>query len=93
VFGGAVAAQLHQSPEHAEHHNVPWYTAVLRDNWKLIHYLQPGVGDELYDLSKDPEELENLIHSQNAGVRLAVLRKALAEELDRTKAGLPGAIQ
>ena len=93
VFGGAVAAKLHQSPEHAEHHNVPWYTAVLRDNWKLIHYLQPGVGDELYDLSKDPEELENLIHSQNAGARLAVLRKALAEELDRTKAGLPGAIQ
>jgi hypothetical protein len=55
--------------------------------------LQPGVGDELYDLSKDPEELENLIHSQNAGARLAVLRKALAEELDRTKAGLPSPIQ
>ncbi len=40
----------------------PSWQAVRSDRWKYIHYTDlPGM-DELYDLSKDPLELKNLIH-------------------------------
>lgn len=59
----------------------------MQDSWKLIHYLQPGVGDELYDTATDPEELHNRIAVPDAAGRLADLQRALAAELDRTWAG------
>ncbi len=90
VFGSSVAGKVSQESVRAEHHNVPWYTAVIHDNWKLIHYLQPGVGDELYNLTADPEELENRIQTPEEGSRLAGLRKAMEMELERTKAGFTG---
>jgi arylsulfatase A-like enzyme len=89
VFGSPVAEKVLREPARAEHHDVPWYTAVVRNNWKLIHYLQPEVGDELYDLGSDPEELDNRINQQDARERLADLRSALQTELDRSKAGFP----
>ena len=89
VFGSPVAEKVLREPARAEHHDVPWYTAVVRNNWKLIHYLQPEVGDELYDLGSDPEELDNRINQQDARERLADLRNALQTELDRSKAGFP----
>lgn len=87
VFGNSVARKVTDTPASAEHHHVPWYTAVVQHNWKLIHYLQPGVGDELYNLAADPEELDNRILSTDATGRLADLRKAMQNELKRTRAG------
>lgn len=59
----------------------------MQGGWKLIHYLQPGVGDEFYDTATDPEELHNRIAVPDAAGRLADLQRALGAELDRTRAG------
>jgi hypothetical protein len=45
------------------------------------------VGDELYDLKRDPDELTNRIAAPEAKERLAKLRVALKTELERTQAG------
>jgi arylsulfatase A-like enzyme len=59
---------------------VPRYTAVVHQGWKLIRYHDGISGEELYDLSTDPEELTNLVHRQEAQPRLAALRQRLREE-------------
>ena len=85
-FGDDVAKVLKTDPKHAAYAKVPWYTAVVQDGWKYIRYLQPGVPDELYDLTADPEELKNLAGEMKQAEKLAALRKALIEELKRTGA-------
>jgi arylsulfatase A-like enzyme len=87
IFGSRVSKLVNTEPGKAEYHAVPWYTAVVRDGWKLVHYLKPGVGDELYDLEQDPEELANLISQPESRKRLETLRTALHAELQRTQAG------
>ena len=88
-YGSSVAKLVNTEPAKAEYHHVPWYAAVVQDGWKLIHYLKPGTGDELYDLKADPEELTNRIAAPEAKERLAELRVALKAELERTQAGFP----
>jgi arylsulfatase A-like enzyme len=87
IFGSRVAELANAQPEKAEYHAVPWYTAVVHRGWKLIRYLKPGVGEELYDLQNDPEELHNLANKPESGGRLGQLRVTLDSELKRTKAG------
>jgi N-acetylglucosamine-6-sulfatase len=41
---------------------VPSWQAVRNDRWKYVHYTELEGMDELYDLSKDPLEMKNLIH-------------------------------
>lgn len=65
-YGADVRKLVESDAEKAEYHNVPWYVSVVQKDWKLIHYLQPGVGDELYDLKQDPEELTNRINAPEA---------------------------
>jgi choline-sulfatase len=60
--------------------------AVVHEGWKYVHYLQPGVPEELYDLGTDPEELRNRIADPEYGERLGRLRQTLAAELKRTAA-------
>ena len=85
-YGAEVAKVLQEDPKKAVYHAVPWYTAVVLDGWKYVRYLQPGVGEELYDLGTDPEELKNLIADPRHAARLAELQAALAAELKRTAA-------
>jgi arylsulfatase A-like enzyme len=85
-FGDAVANILNEKPKDATYQKVPWYTAVVTDGWKYIHYLQPGVRDELYDLSTDPEEMRNLESDAKRAQRLTQLREAMTAELKRTNA-------
>lgn len=85
-FGSDVEKVLRESPSKAEHTNVPWYDAVVYDGWKYIHYLKPGVGDELYELKADPEELENRIKDPKAASRLIQLREKMDGELKRINA-------
>jgi len=87
TFGREVARITNTDPAKADYHDVPWYTAVIQDGFKLIHYHNPAVGDELYDRKSDPEELHNLIHSPDHHQRLTSLQEALASELRRTDAG------
>lgn len=54
------------------------YEAVRTPSWKYIRYRElPGM-DELYDLERDPYELENMAGSKGAADQLARLRRELA---------------
>ena len=70
----------------AFHNNVPWYVLFREKNMK---YVRPLITDleELYDLDKDPEELDNLAVKQEHQATLRRLRAATIAELRRTKAG------
>jgi len=85
-YGDDVAKVLKDHPKEAIYQKVPWYTAVVYEGWKYIHYLQPGVPEELYDLNNDPEELKNVIDDAKNAERLTRLRTAMTEELKRTQA-------
>ncbi len=86
-FGEDVTRVMQQEPDRAEHHHVPWYAAVNDGRYKYIRYLKPGLPEELYDLSSDPEELTNLVHEHPNDAVLVRLRDLTVSELRRTKAG------
>jgi arylsulfatase A-like enzyme len=85
-FGDDVTKVLKDEPKKAIYQKVPWYTAVVLDGWKYVRYLQPGVPEEMYDLTTDPEELKNLAGDAKFSDKQKQLRKALLEELKRTSA-------
>ncbi|MBK9166532.1 MAG: sulfatase-like hydrolase/transferase [Bryobacterales bacterium] len=68
------------------HGGVPWYV-MLRE--KHLKYVRPLVSDleELYDLQKDPEELDNLAVKPEHQATLRRMRATTIAELRRTKAG------
>jgi arylsulfatase A-like enzyme len=86
-YGRDVAKIVTETPELANYHDVPWYVAARETRWKLIHYLQTGVGEELYDLENDPEELVNVASKVENKEVIARLRAFLTAELERTGAG------
>jgi arylsulfatase A-like enzyme len=45
---------------------VPNWQAVRDGQWKYIHYPELNGADELYDLKKDPYEMQNLVHDAAA---------------------------
>jgi len=85
-YGDDVPKILRNSPSEANYQKVPWYAAVVHRRWKYVHYLQPSVPEELYDLKNDPDELTNLAASPQHQDRLQQLRNSLAAELRRTSA-------
>jgi len=72
--------------EKAFHGGVPWYV-MLRE--KQMKYVRPLIHDleELYDLRRDPDELDNLAVKPEHQATLRRLRAAAIVELRRTKAG------
>jgi hypothetical protein len=65
------------------------YKAVRTDRYKLIHWVNRGRAgelDELYDLERDPYELNNVIRSRGQ----AVVRERLRRELRRLVADALG---
>lgn len=85
-FGDDVAAVLKDHPKEAIYQKVPWYVAVIHERWKAVRYLQPGVPDELYDLTIDPDEMKNLANEPKHADRRARLQTTLSNELKRTSA-------
>jgi arylsulfatase A-like enzyme len=73
---------------------MPWlvgmtYKAVRTDRYKYIHWVNRGVAgelDELYDLDKDPYELDNLNRSRT----MAPVREKLRRELKKLVAEAVG---
>ena len=65
------------------------YKGVRTDRHKLIHWVNRGLAgelDELYDLERDPHELNNLFRSRAQ----AVVRERLRRELRRLVADALG---
>lgn len=54
------------------------YKVVLKDRFKLIHWLEQDGVDELYDLVDDPFEMSNLIDDQTYAETVAEMRTELA---------------
>jgi len=65
---------------------VPWYVMLADGKYKYIRNLIEGEVEELYDLSKDPDELVNLALGTKHKDTLADLRSKAIEELKRTDA-------
>lgn len=85
-YGSDVGKLLRDDPKRAIYQKVPWYTAVVQGGWKYVRYLQPGVPEELYDLTIDRHETRNLAGNENHVAQLGALREALLAELERTGA-------
>ena len=82
-----MAKVVNQDPKEAVYEKVPWYTAVIQGHFKLVHYYNKKVGDELYDLQNDPDELHNLFKDVASKEKIESLRKAMDAELKRIDAG------
>jgi hypothetical protein len=86
-YGAKVSQTILSGAEQKNDQGVPLYSAVVQDQFKLIHYLDGKSGEELYDLKNDPEELKNLIGESSHADRITQLRSAMKAELKRTEAG------
>lgn len=52
---------------------------VRTERWKYIHYFEEPQEFELYDMQKDPQEMNNLIHNPDYQTVIEMLRKRLDE--------------
>lgn len=66
--------------------NTPTLQCVRTDRYKYIRYLDPQDRPELYDLKKDPQELQNLHDDPAAASTLAEMKTELAKLLAETGA-------
>ncbi len=71
---------------------VPWYVMLAEGKFKYIRTLIEGEIEELYDLQKDPQELNNLASSPEHTSVLERLRRETVKELRRTEAGFVDAL-
>ncbi|MCI0703062.1 MAG: sulfatase-like hydrolase/transferase [Planctomycetia bacterium] len=85
-FGSDTHAIPKEYPKNLQS-GVPWWLAVRKGNFKYIRTLVEGEVEELYDLKTDPDELTNLAYDPKHKDTVAQMRKALEEELKRTKCG------
>ncbi|UCC99199.1 MAG: sulfatase-like hydrolase/transferase [Phycisphaerales bacterium] len=74
----------------AFHGQIPWYVMLREGRYKYVRPLVAGELEELYDLSEDPEELNNLAVKPEHAETLRRLRAAAIDELRRTGAGFVG---
>jgi len=65
---------------------VPWWVLLRKGHHKYIRILVAGEPEELYDMSTDPEELNNLALQPAHRDTLQALRQATLDELRRIDA-------
>ncbi|MEZ6139163.1 MAG: sulfatase-like hydrolase/transferase [Zavarzinella sp.] len=61
--------------------DTPWYFLILVENFKYTRYAHPDRIEELYDLEKDPEELDNLAIKKEFQAKLRTMRTACIQSL------------
>ncbi len=65
-----------------------YLTSYRKDNWKVVcHYIDDGIGYELYNLESDPQESRNMAASKPE--KLKAMIKAMTERLDSYDALYP----
>jgi arylsulfatase A-like enzyme len=64
---------------------VPDWQCVRQGKWKFIHYPTVEGADELYDLTADPHEVNNVIGDAANGERVRALQQELARLLAATQ--------
>ena len=66
---------------------IPTILSIRTTKWKYVDYpyesAKEGNFGELYNLSKDPKEITNLIHSPESQVQLVEMKKLLKDALQR----------
>ena len=67
---------------------VPWWVSLAKGRYKYIRTMEDNQIEELYDLTSDPDELNNLALDPAHSGRLSRFRRNTIKELKRTKAGL-----
>jgi len=85
LYGSDVAAAI-RSQQGASHAGVPFYAAIRQHDLKYVRYLVSGVGEELYDLASDPDEMTNLVGEQPYESALRRMRAQWFDELKRARA-------
>ena len=85
---GSATEKIPTADDPALYHGpgIPWYVMLAEGRYKYVRNLIEGELEELYDLNKDPEELNNLALKPRHAKRLAGFRAKATEELRRTKA-------
>jgi hypothetical protein len=61
--------------------DTPWYFMILVENYKYTRYAHPDRIEELYDLDKDPEELDNLAVKKEFNDKLLEMRAACVQSI------------
>jgi len=69
------------------HGPIPWYVMLREGRYKYVRPFNANDLEELYDLRKDPDELDNLAVKPKFRNTLTRLRAAAIAELRRTGAG------
>jgi arylsulfatase A-like enzyme len=86
-YGSATAVIPPAGDPRATHGpGVPWYVMLAEGRYKYIRNLIDGEVEELYDLEKDPDEMNNLAVDKKNIKRLRKYRAAAIAELRRTEA-------
>jgi N-acetylglucosamine-6-sulfatase len=69
------------------------YQAVRTERYKYINYLELEGMDEIYDLSSDPYEMDNLMGAAREQELLPMLRQELARLQEETGYRMPATIR
>ncbi|GIW79517.1 MAG: acetylglucosamine-6-sulfatase [Gemmatales bacterium] len=69
------------------HGPIPWYVMLRKQDYKYIRPLKENELEELYNLKKDPDELDNLAVKPGYQKMLEQLRQEAIAELRRTRCG------
>ena len=91
IYGSATAKiPLADDPKLYHGPGIPWYVMVAKGKFKYVRNLIEGEMEELYDLTRDPDELNNLALKPRFDETLAQYRRMATKELKRTKAPFAG---
>ena len=91
IYGSATAKiPLADDPKLYHGPGIPWYVMVAKGKFKYVRNLIEGEMEELYDLTRDPDELNNLALKPRFDETLALYRGMATKELKRTKAPFAG---
>lgn len=88
-------AFLYEYYEYPAEHCVQKHRGIRTQRWKLIHYYEQPEEWELYDLERDPDEMNNLAGRRDHASRVRELRErmsALRRELGDTDPPGPAAV-